>query len=200
MNSLKDCTGFDFGTRPDPLAIIEKYYEPGSKAYDYLLSHGEMVAEKALEIAERSQWLPPGFMFIHEACMLHDIGIFMTDAPHLGCNGGYPYIAHGYLGREILYKEGFPLHALVCERHVGVGLSKADIIEKGLPIPHREMMPITPEEEIICFADKLFPVGPHNMLTKRTVAEAREEIKDYGVRQLRRFDRWTTMFREVDAA
>jgi uncharacterized protein len=200
MNSLKDCTGFDFGTRPDPTAIIEKYYEPGSEAHGYILQHGRMVAEKALEIAERSQWLPPGFMLIYEAAMLHDIGIFMTGAPHLGCHGDYPYIAHGYLGRQILYDEGFPLHALICERHVGVGITAAEIREKGLPLPERDMVPISCEEEIICFADKLFPVAPENMLTKRTVAEAREEIKSYGPRQLRRFDRWATMFREADTA
>lgn len=200
MNTLKDCTGFDFGTRPDPIAIIEKYYEPGSKAHGYILQHGRMVAEKALEIAGRCDWLPPGLMFIHEAAMLHDIGIFMTDAPHLGCNGKHPYIAHGYLGRQILYDEGFPLHALVCERHIGVGITAAGIKEKGLPLPERDMVPVTLEEEIICFADKLFPVAPENMLTKRSVAEAREDIKAYGARQLRRFDRWATMFQESGPA
>jgi len=179
------------------MKVIRKYYEPGSKAYDYLVEHGSMVAKKALEIASRVDWLPPGMMFIEEAAMLHDIGIFMTDAPHLGCTGEYPYIAHGYLGRELLEREGMHLHALVCERHVGVGLTKADIEEKGLPVPVRDMVPITVEEEIICFADKLFPVEPHNMLTKRTVAEAREDIAKYGARSLRKFDRWATMFREA---
>jgi len=197
MNSIKDCTGREGGTRPDPIAIINKYYEPGSFAHDYIIRHGKMVAEKALEIAERVFWLPPGSMFIEEAAMLHDIGIFMTNAPHLGCTGDYPYIAHGYLGRQILEDEGYPLHAYVCERHVGVGLTAAEIKEKGLPVPCRDMLPITPEEEIICFADKFFPVGPDNMLTMRSIEEARAEIGGYGVRHLRKFDRWAIMFREV---
>lgn len=196
MNTIKDVTGRDSGLRPDPMVIIEKYYTPGSKAYEYIVKHGRMVAEKALEIAGRVFWLPPGMLFIEEAAMLHDIGIFMTDAPHLGCTGDYPYIAHGYLGRQILEDEGYPLHALVCERHMGVGITALEIKEKGLPVPVRNMVPITPEEEIICFADKLHPVSPEKMLTRISVAEAREDIKIYGAAKLRKFDRWAMMFRE----
>jgi uncharacterized protein len=197
MNTIKDCTGKDSGLRPDPMVIIEQYYEPGTKAYEHIIRHGKMVAEKALEIAGRVEWLPPGMLFIEEAAMLHDIGIYLTDAPHLGCFGEYPYIAHGYLGRQILEDEGYPLHALACERHVGVGLTAAEITEKGLPLPARNMVPITPEEEIICFADKLFPVSPDKLYTRLSVETAREDIRQYGERQLRKFDRWAIMFREA---
>jgi uncharacterized protein len=197
MTTIKDVTGRDSGIRPDPLKIIETYYEPGSKSYEYLVAHGRMVADKALEIAEKVDWLPPGKLFIEEAAMLHDIGIYLTDAPHLGCTGTYPYIAHGYLGRQIVEDEGYPLHALVCERHVGMGLTKAEILEKGLPVPAREMMPITVEEQIICFADKFFPVSPEKMLTVQTLEEARAMVSAFGARPLRLFSMWAVMFREA---
>jgi len=196
MTTIKDVTGRDNGIRPDPLVIIEKYYEPGTRAYEYILQHGRMVAEKALDVASRVGWLPPGMMFIEEAAMLHDIGIFLTDAPHLGCTGEYPYIAHGYLGRQILEDEGYPLHAYVCERHVGVGITLQDIRDKKLPLPEREMRPITLEEEIICFADKFFPVTPERMLTMQTLAEARAMVAPFGSRSARTFDRWAMMFQE----
>ena len=128
--------------------------------------------------------------------MLHDIGIFLTDAPHLGCTGAYPYIAHGYLGRQILEDEGYPLHAYVCERHVGVGITVQDIRDKKLPLPEREMRPITLEEEIICYADKFFPVTPERMLTLQTLDEARAMIAPFGSRSARTFDRWAMMFQE----
>ena len=197
-NDTSDCTGRLCETRPDPIEIIEKYYTPGSPAHDYIIRHGKMVAELALEIADRVTWLPPGYLFIEEAAMLHDIGIFMTDAPHLGCTGDYPYIAHGYLGRQILDDEGCHLHALVCERHVGVGLSKADIAAKGLPVPARDMLPITLEEQIICFADKFFPVTPERMLTRQTRDEARRAVETFGATQLRKFDRWAVMFQQAE--
>ena len=53
-------------------------------------------------------------------------------------------------------KEGFPRHALVCERHTGAGISLQSIIDQQLPVPHRDMVPVSLEEQVICFADKFF--------------------------------------------
>ncbi len=89
----------------DVIKIIEKYYEPDSKAYYFLIHHSKLVAKKALQVAERVKELNPNFKFIEEAAMLHDIGIFMTHAPKIGCYGFHPYISHCYLGREIVEKE-----------------------------------------------------------------------------------------------
>ena len=50
--------------------------------------------------------LSPDIEFIRTAALLHDIGIFMTHAPKFGCFGDHPYLAHGYLGRELLEREG----------------------------------------------------------------------------------------------
>ena len=50
----------------------------------------------------------------------------------------------------------FPRHALVCERHTGAGLSLKDIMDQKLPVPPREMLPVSMEEQVICFADKFF--------------------------------------------
>ena len=94
----------------DPLSIIQKYYTEGTKLYDIYLTHVTQVTEKALSIAQRHPELAVDVRFIYEACMLHDIGIFMTDAPHIACKGTFPYICHGYLGRELLTAEGFPKH------------------------------------------------------------------------------------------
>ena len=88
--------------------------------------------------------------------MLHDIGIFMTRTPELGCHGKHPYICHGILGSDLLKKEGQPELALVCERHVGVGISKADIHRHRLQLPKRDMIPVSIEEQIVCYADKFF--------------------------------------------
>ncbi|MDO8746319.1 MAG: HDIG domain-containing protein, partial [Thermodesulfovibrionales bacterium] len=136
--------------------IIRKYYNPESEAYSFLVQHSRMVAKKAVEVAERVKHLNPDIKFIEEAAMLHDIGIFLTHAPQIGCHGDKPYICHGYLGRELLEKEGFPRHAIVCETHVGVGLTIADIEKNNFPLPRRDMMPKTLEEQIICFADNFF--------------------------------------------
>ena len=174
--------------------IIEKYYNPESTAYHFLIQHSRMVTEKALRIAERVEHLKPDLHFIEEASMLHDIGIFLTNEPKIGCHGDKKYICHGYLGREILEKEGLPKHALVCERHVGVGLTVKDIEEKHLPVPKRDMIPVSIEEQIICFADKFFSKDSDFLLKEKPLERVRNSIAKFGEEKLRKFDDWLKVF------
>ncbi len=140
----------------NPYNIIEKYYTPGSDLYNILVKHSEAVRDKALSLAHRHPELNLDLDFIAEAAMLHDIGILETDAPGIKCFGTHQYIEHGYLGAEMMRKEGYPRHALVCERHTGTGLKLTDIITRELPVPHRELCPVSLEEQLICYADKFF--------------------------------------------
>lgn len=176
--------------------MIEKYYEPDSKAYRFLIHHCKLVASKALQVAERIKELKPNTKFLEEAAMLHDIGIFMTHEPRLGCYGFHPYISHGYLGREILEKEGFPQHALVCERHVGIGLSVEDIESNNFRLPKRDMIPVTLEEKIICFADKFYSKKEHSLESEKSVPEIRKIITKFGNDKLKQFDEWLELFKE----
>jgi len=180
----------------DVIKLIEKYYGPDSKAYYFLIHHSRLVAHKALQVAERVKELGPDLKFIEEAAMLHDIGIFMTHDPGLGCYGFHTYISHGYLGREILEKEGLPLHALVCERHVGVGLTIADIENNKLPLPVRDMLPVTLEEKIICFADKFYSKKEHSLTVEKPVNKIRTLVSNFGEDKLKVFDEWLKLFKE----
>jgi uncharacterized protein len=179
-----------------PLAIIKKYYDPQPEAKAFLVEHSRQVARKALEVAMRVRHLGPDVRFVEEAAMLHDIGIFRTDAPPLGCHGGHPYICHGVIGRALLEAEGMPLHALVCERHVGVGLTVEDIRKNNFTcLPERDMTPQTLEEKIVCFADKFFSkVG--DPLAEKPLEEVRSQIEGYGPEKLALFDKWAAMFEE----
>jgi len=177
----------------NPIEIIKKYYKPDSTAYKFLVQHSAAVARKAVEIAARVKHLNPDVKFIEEAAMLHDIGIFMTDAPQLGCHGDMPYICHGYLGREILEREGFPRHALVCETHVGVGITIEDIEKHNFPLPKRDMTPKTIEEQIICYADKFFSKDDEP-LKEKPISKIRAFIGSFGEDKLRQFDEWVEFF------
>lgn len=178
----------------DALSIISRYYSPGSLAYNTLIEHSRMVLGKCLDIAEKIRYRAPDISFLKEAAMLHDIGIFLAKAPHIGCYGNKDYICHGYLGRDLLEREGLPMHALVCERHVGVGLSLRDIIDRNLPLPARDMLPVTLEEKIICYADKFYSKKPDALCSEKTLEEVREDIKKYGNDILQRFDELTLLF------
>ena len=117
----------------NPLDIINKYYPGESELKHILLTHSRSVADKALWIADRHPELQLDRDFLYEGAMLHDIGIFLTDADSIGCLGDKPYICHGYLGADLMRSEGYPRHALVCERHTGAGLSLDQIIAQNLP-------------------------------------------------------------------
>jgi uncharacterized protein len=178
----------------DPLVLLKKYYDPDSEAFRVLVTHSEMVTQKALELAEKISHLNPNRQFIHEASMLHDIGILFTDSPQIGCFGNHPYVLHGTLGRELLEKEGYPRHALVCERHVGTGFSKEDIIRQNLPLPHRDMLPVSLEEQIICFADKFFTKKDGELRKERSIDDIRKDIARHWNGEAKKIDEWIAFF------
>lgn len=175
-----------------PLDLIEKYYPKDNEQKTILVVHSTSVAQKALQIAGNHPELKLDTTFLHEAAMLHDIGIFLTNAPVIQCFGEKPYICHGYLGADLVREEGFVQHALVCERHTGAGLSLADILKQELPVPHREMLPVSLEEQVICFADKFF--SKTHLDREKTVEAARKSIARYGDDGLARFDNWCRLF------
>lgn len=177
----------------NPLDIIDRYYKDLPQARAFLLEHSRAVAQKAVAIGLRVPQTNPDIKFIEESAMLHDIGIFLTNAPRLGCKGGRPYICHGVLGREILEREGLQRHAVVCETHVGVGLTKEDILNKGFPIPSRDMLPTTIEEIIVCFADKFFSKDDEP-LKEKPLPVVRRIILAYGTDKLVTFDKWCNLF------
>lgn len=176
-----------------PLEIISKYYPPRSKAYNILVAHSRLVAEKALKIAQNHKEYLADLDFIEEAALMHDIGIFMTNSPEFYCFGEHPYLCHGYLGSELLISEGFTDHALVCERHIGVGITTEEIIANKLPLPLRDFTPVTVEEQIICFADKFFSKSG-DVMREKSVDEIRRSVKRFGPKNVARFDEWYEAF------
>lgn len=175
-----------------PLEIIEKYYPRNSKAYDVLVTHSKMVMNLALKIVDIHPELNVDKAFIMEAAMLHDIGIIYTHAPDIGCHGDFPYICHGFLGNNLLLKEGLPLHARVCERHTGAGLAVEEIRNQNLPLPHRDMMPETIEEQIICFADKFYSKG--DLSRQLSPEQVKTGLKKYGHKKINQFNIWMEKF------
>ncbi len=176
----------------DALSIINKYYSENNDCKDILITHSKSVADKAIQIANNHPELNLDKDFLYEAAMLHDIGIIFTNASGIYCFGESPYICHGILGAEILRKEGYPKHALVCERHTGAGITMQNIIDNNLPIPHRDMLPLSLEEQVICFADKFF--SKTKLQNGKTVEKARKSLLKFGDDGLERFDRWCREF------
>lgn len=139
----------------DITGLFDKYYSGQRNLRNVVWIHSEQVARKALDIINRLK-LPVDREFVYCGAMLHDIGVVCCNAPDIGAFGSLPYICHGTEGRRMLEEEGLSKLALICERHTGSGLTCKQIEETNLPIPHRDMLPLTLEEKLICYADKFF--------------------------------------------
>ena len=176
------------------IELLEEYYDTRSKAFEILVAHGQQVANKALAAAERVPKLKPDLDFIKTAAMLHDIGILRTNSPVFGCYGEHPYICHGILGSNLLRKEGHPAMALVCERHVGVGISIDDIQRHRLPLPKRDLIPVSIEEQIICYADKFFSKNGNGQRAEKPISDIIDTLSRYGPDKVQRFESWVEMF------
>ena len=152
------------------------------------------MADKARKAAENVSALKPDLEFIEAAAILHDIGIFLTNTPRFDCFGERPYICHGILGSELLKENGHSGLALVCERHVGVGISIEDIRRHHLPLPERDMIPVSIEEQIICYADKFFSKNGNGRPSEKSIPEIIGKLNRYGPENVRRFESWVKKF------
>lgn len=173
--------------------IIDKYYPLENELKEIFMVHARKVTELSLEMAHRHPELNLDLAFIEEAAMLHDLGIFLTDAPRIHCYGKAPYLSHGYLGAELLRGLGYERHARVCERHTGTGLLKEQIEANGWELPLKDFLPETLEEQLICFADKFYSKTKflHESRTLEQVVESMRKISDASAEKVRR---WASVF------
>lgn len=176
----------------DVRSLLAKHCSPVT--VEILMTHGKMVAGKGLDVCNYVGAPDDVRKLVLESAYLHDIGVCMTDAPEIGCTGVAPYIRHGVLGREILDAEGLPLHALICERHTGVGLTVDDIVRQGLPLPQRDMTPHSLAEKIICFSDLFFSKNPEKLEHEKSVEKIRKGLAKFGQEKLEIFNSWMDEF------
>lgn len=181
--------------RLHPVSLLRKHYQHSPEALQIILDHSRQVCARAVRIARHLQASQTvDIRFIAEAAMLHDIGSKFTNAPELGCHGDLPYLCHGIRGSELLIAEGLPQHARVCENHIGVGLTAREITANNLPLPARDMLPLTLEEEIICYADLFYSKNLKQRGREKSVAQVRRKLLKHGPEKTRIFDRWRERF------
>jgi uncharacterized protein len=179
---------------PKITEIINKYYPPGSLSHSIYVPHCLAVTELALKIVKAHPELRADEETVMYGGMLHDIGIFYTNAPEIGCFGQLPYVAHGYMGKALLEQEGLPLIAPVCERHIGVGITIDDIRNRNLPLPLRDMTPHTIEEKIVCYADKFFSKSADNLLRPKPINKVKKSVSKYGDEKWKIFEEMMQLF------
>lgn len=177
------------------LPVLGKYYPEHTRIHDILFEHSTQVAGKLLRIAKARPDLNADWRFVYEAAFLHDIGIFMCNAPSIECFGTHLYIEHGYLGADLLRSMNLSRHALVAERHTGTGITKEQIEREHLPLPdNRIYEPQTIEEQLVAYADKFY--SKTRVGQETPMETVRKKMEKFGENSVAKFDQWVQLFSE----
>ena len=172
--------------------FILKYYPEDTPLRRLLVHHSEQVATRALRICDVHPELGLNREFLREAALIHDIGIFLTDAPGIHCHGTQPYLTHGVQGAALMRNEGREDLARICERHTGTGLTVENIRTQGLPLPERDLLPETMEEQVVCYADKFY--SKSHPERERTVEQTAKSLEKFGEAGVKKFLAWAELF------
>lgn len=136
------------------------------------IAHCVKVAEKALEIAERTG-VNLDLELVGRGALFHDLGKARTHD-----------IEHGKIGAELGARLGLPQAVLdIMEKHVRGGLTADEAGELGLPVKDYTLR--TLEERIVITADRLVDIitDPNQIVSSEEEAEARfEEILTTNIR------------------
>jgi uncharacterized protein len=139
-----------------------------------VISHCEAVSKLALETANalKERGLKIDSELVEVGALLHDIGRSKTHTVH-----------HAVVGAEIAEAAGLPDSVVsIIKRHVGGGITASEA--KKLGWPEDVYVPITLEEKVVSYADKLIENSKRapieitvEKLSKERKAEAAERVR-----------------------
>lgn len=135
------------------IEALHRKYAPNEEVFELVWMHCQIVGDIAMQLAQNSSVTVDTKLML-AGCLVHDIGVYeLYDEGGFG--KGQNYITHGIRGEEILKNEGFSeLIWRFASHHTGVGLTKKEIVERNLPLPHQDFLAETLEEELVMYADK----------------------------------------------
>ena len=183
------------------ILVLHKKHAPTPGALDLVYTHCVIVCA----IAEQLCSLPGAGLdidididLVRAGSLLHDIGVYRLydDAGNLDQAN---YIRHGVLGYELLREEGLPeAISRFASHHIGVGISRGDVLDQQLPIPAADYLADTGEERLVMYADNF-----HSKTTPpvfRTASECAARLRRFGEEKVRAFQAMRDTFGEPDLA
>jgi uncharacterized protein len=140
---------------------------------DNVIKHVTAVAALAVEIARacNERGYTVDVRLVETGALLHDIGRAKTHSVH-----------HAVLGAEMAKSLGLPeLVISIIKRHVGGGITTAEARRLGWP---RDVyVPLTLEEKIVSYADKLIE-GSRRVPIEVTIEELSNELPEASIQRL----------------
>lgn len=135
------------------IEALHRKYTPNEEVLELVWKHCRIVSDIALQLAQ-SSGVNVDTTLVQVGSLLHDIGVYSLYDED-GFENAKNYITHGIRGEEILKKEGFSETIWrFASHHTGAGITKQQIVANNLPLPHKDFLAKTPEEELVMYADK----------------------------------------------
>lgn len=175
----------------DQVNSLLKKYAPNDEYLVLVKTHGKIVAEIALEIANRID-SRINLDVLESACLLHDIGsCVFIEAANSNKEFQKSYPGHAILGAKILQDEGVSERVWrAVETHVLLGLSKEEIVEQGIALPFKNYFPETIEARLLCYADRFHSKHPRFNDFEKFSTGLFERLPEQG----KKFNEWSKEF------
>jgi uncharacterized protein len=176
-------------------ALHEKH-APAWAAFERVYTHCEIVCRIAEQLLARTGGDLDADL-VRAGSLLHDIGVYRLYDPATGAPDHTPYIRHGLLGHELLAEEGFAAALCrFCSCHTGMGLSRGDVRDQGLPLPVADYLAESGEERLVMYADKFHSkTEPPTFVTASSYAAA---VRRFGEEKVATFASLRERFGEPD--
>ncbi|MCX4390830.1 HD domain-containing protein [Micromonospora peucetia] len=180
------------------IRALHERYAPTPEALDLVHTHCRIVCGLAEQLLDGLGAHALDVELVRAGSLLHDIGVYRLYGPS-GVLDQKNYVRHGVLGYELLRDLGFP-EALCrfCSHHTGVGLSREDVLQQGLPLPVGDYLAETDEERLVMYADKF-----HSKTSPPTFVSANSYlagVRRFGEDKATRFMFMVAEFGEPDLA
>ena len=136
------------------------------QCFEKVINHCLAVTELALETANtlKERGFEIDFELVEIGALLHDIGRSKTHTVH-----------HAVVGAEIAKSAGLPDSVVsIIKRHVGGGITASEA--ENLGWPKDVYVPVTLEEKVVSYADKLIEKGKRVPI-EATIEKLSEEKK-----------------------
>ena len=75
-----------------------------------------------------------------------------------------------------------------------MGISAEEVKKRNLPLPLRDMMPVSVEEQIICYADKFYSKDRLWEDKEKSVKAILKDLEKYGSDKVLQFKSWVSRF------
>lgn len=180
---------------PEEIRALHEEWAPTPEAFRSVHTHCEIVWRIAEHLIETSG-LEVDFELVRAGCLLHDIGVYRLYSDD-GVLDHKSYIRHGLLGHELLEQAGLPeTLRRFCSHHTGVGVTRQDIEQQGLPLPPGDYVAVSPEEKLVMYADKFHSKSrPTSLLTPDEYAA---HVRRFGEEKVAAFQRLREAFGDPD--